>query len=115
MLVDSSKQPGRSGAGSKSKMTGAKDRSKASGFSDMDGSSAMGMSMSGAGTSAARRTGFQQTPFNQNLLENGASREEVKAINDKIGELVYSARDKEGEVGILESRGRYPNGLELIA
>lgn len=73
----------------------------------------MGASM---GSFAARKNaGLYSTAFNQHLDANGATREEIKSINDTIFDLIDKTRDKKEEfLSTDANRNRFMTGNEMI-
>ena len=120
MLDDKNKQQERkavaaqrSGLG-KPKSTAEKERN-VKGALDVDSNApaAMGMTMGALG-GARRGLSLHQTAFNQHLFANGATRDDVKSINDTIMELIDKARDKQEDIGDREGRGKVMTELEMI-
>ena len=75
----------------------------------------MGMTAPAGGFGAtAGKKGFHQTALNQHLYSLGASRDEVKSINEGIYELIESAKDKQEEMGDRDNSRKNMTENEMI-
>ena len=120
MLIDSNKPVTSKAAaatrGGKPKSTGTKDRAKAPGQEEQPaGASGLGMTATAGGFGAAAgKKGFHQTALNQHLYSLGATRDEVKSINEGIYELIECAKDKQEEMGEREVSRKIMTENEMI-
>ena len=82
---------------------------------DGAGSSGLGMTQQPGAFGTMVKKSIHQTALSQYLQSQGATRDEIKSINDSILGLIEMAKDKQEEMGDRETGRKILSEQEMIA